>query len=82
MRQYITVCEATEKELEEEKKDHAYDIKYLNQVVKDLTKELETVSKKAVEQYRKDSNLIGLLEARNMQLKKAYGELKEKRGED
>jgi hypothetical protein len=40
-------------------------------------KELEAVLKKADEQYRKDSNLISLLESRNEQLKKAYGELQQ-----
>ena len=38
---YINEAEATEKEYEEEKKQHQYDIKYMNKVAEDLTKELE-----------------------------------------
>jgi DNA-directed RNA polymerase specialized sigma24 family protein len=40
-------------------------------------KELETVSKKSVEQCYKDSKLIGLLETKNIQLEKAHEELKQ-----
>jgi hypothetical protein len=39
-------------------------------------KDLETVSKKSVEQCYKDSKLIGLLETKNMQLEIEHEELK------
>jgi len=47
LRNYFTQSEATEKELEEEKKQHQYDNKYMNEVVKGLTdKTLEVVKRK------------------------------------
>jgi len=38
---FINEAEATEKELEQEKKQHRYDINYLNEVIKGITSELE-----------------------------------------
>jgi predicted RNase H-like nuclease (RuvC/YqgF family) len=42
-----------------------------------IKKELETTAKKTIDQCYKDSKLIGTLETKNMQLEKAYEELKQ-----
>jgi len=55
-------------------------LNYINEC-ETTEKELETVSKKAVEQYHKDSRLIAILETRNMRLKRAYEQYLKEGGE-